>query len=184
MAGWRLRLERGAGVAPWLPWIRERGSLTARLESCGRFRVCLLAQGLARPTRDEAPLLGIPPRALAWVREVALLCDDRPLVFAHTVLPRRPRGPLTRWFARLGTRSLGRLLFADPGFARGLMQARRIDARHLLHAPAARVFADGPGPFWARRSRFSYRNQAVLVSEVFAPAVAALRPRGRTPGDG
>jgi chorismate--pyruvate lyase len=48
---------------------------------------------------------------------VALFCDDQIVVFAHTVLPCQPRGPLTLWLKRLGSRSLGALLFAMPDFA-------------------------------------------------------------------
>ncbi|EXI89355.1 MAG: chorismate pyruvate lyase [Candidatus Accumulibacter sp. BA-94] len=99
---WRGRITRTEDNAPLLPWLRDCGSLTARLQSRGRFTVRLLRQRRCQPTADEALALGLPPAALAWVREVALSCDDRVVVFAHTVLPCQPRGPLTRWLARLG----------------------------------------------------------------------------------
>jgi hypothetical protein len=61
----------------FIPWLRDRGSLTARIQARGRFAVRVLRQGLGLPTADEARLLGIEPGVRAWVREVALLCDEQ-----------------------------------------------------------------------------------------------------------
>ncbi len=171
---WRDGLMRSADSTPFLPWLRDRGSLTARIQARGRFGLKVLHQGLARPTADEAAALGLKRDQLAWVREVALSCDDRIVVFAHTVLPCYPRGPLTRWLARLGTRSLGALLFAHAGFARGAMNFRRIDRRDALFWPALGALQPAlpaPDALWARRSHFRFGAQSVLVSEVFSPVL-------------
>lgn len=170
---WRARLPFGAARRP--SGLHRRGSLTARLQARGSFAVELLRQGLAMPTLDEAIALGVKRDRLLWVREVALRVDRQTLVFAHTVLPYRPRGPLTAWLARLGNRSLGALLFAHPGFTRGALCYKRIDRRHALFQPAidAMQLADAaPTTLWARRSRFAFGAQSVLVTEVFAPALA------------
>ena len=171
---WLGKRPHGKDDRDVLPWLRDRGSLTARLQALGPFAVRTRFQGLAVPTLDEAQVLNIKPGRLAWVREVALLSQDVPVVFAHTVLPYRPRGPLTGWLARLGNRSLGALLFANPGFMRGKLVCRRIDARHELFDTAIhalRLDASPPKFLWARRSRFSFGVQSVLVTEVFAPQI-------------
>jgi chorismate--pyruvate lyase len=129
---WRSSLLRTVDNVAFLPWLRDRASLTARIQARGRFALRVLRQGLARPTADEALALGLMGGEKAWIREVALSCDDQRVVFAHTVLPCRPRGPLTLWLARLGSRSLGALLFAHAGFRRGPMTFKRIDRRHAL----------------------------------------------------
>lgn len=179
---WRSRVLRTADNLSFLPWLRDRGSLTARIQARGRFAVELLRQDLGRPTGDEAVALGLERGAHAWIREVALSCDDRIVVFAHTVLPCRPRGPLTRWLARLGNRSLGALLFADAGFVRGPMNVKRIDRRDELFAPAlAAMHLDGqdaPDTLWARRSHFGFGAQSVLVTEVFSPTLLEFDAAG------
>jgi len=176
---WRGRITRTEDSAPLLPWLRDRGSLTARLQSRGRFALRVLRQQRCRPTADEALALGLPTAVRAWIREVALSCDDRVVVFAHTVLPCEPRGPLTRWLARLRERSLGALLFAHVGFSRSPMKFQRLDQRHTLFAPAVQAlqFAGGiPSALWARRSHFGFGAQSVLVTEVFSPALLLLTP--------
>jgi chorismate--pyruvate lyase len=171
---WRAKLLRSPENSPFNPWLRDRGSLTAHLQAKGQFVVRVLRQGLAMPTSDEAIALGIKRDQLVWVREVALLCAGEPLVFAHSLLPCRPRGPMTRWLARLDNRSLGALLFAHPGFARGTIHGKRLDHRHALFHPALEAMglaAFPPPHLWARRSRFAFGAQSVLVTEVFAPAL-------------
>ena len=173
---WCTKPLREAGKDNLGFWLQDRGSLTARLQSRGTFAVKLLRQELAKPTRDEAIVLGVKPGQRLWVREVALLCDGKPLVFAHTALPYRPRGPLSRWLSRLGNQSLGALLFAHHGFTRGALSCKRLDPRHALFLPAVRAMnlSDSPPPaLWARRSRFVFRQQSVLVTEVFSPAIGA-----------
>ena len=95
-ADWRPAPPRRALSCAMQRWLTDPGSLTARLQACGQFSVRLLSQSLDRPTADEAPVLGLTAGKLAYVREVALHCNGTPLVFAHTVLPRQPRGPLCR----------------------------------------------------------------------------------------
>ncbi|MBI4742010.1 MAG: chorismate lyase [Betaproteobacteria bacterium] len=168
---WRSALARSAENAAYLPWLRDRGSLTVRIQARGHFAVRVLRQGLARPTRDEAALLGIRASALVRVREVALLCNGAEAAFAHTVLPCRPRGPLTRWLARLGNRSLGSLLFSHARFARGEMGFKRLDVRHPLFTPASQVIGGSQKVLWARRSLFRFAAQSALVTEVFSPAL-------------
>ena len=169
---WHRKTLLTPGSASYQYWLRDRNSLTARLQAKGTFSVHLLSQGLNIPTFDEAINLGIKRGRLAWVREVTLLCNGKPVVFAHTVLPYRPRGPVTSWFASLRDRSLGALLFAHPGFSRGEIRCKRLDHRHSLFRPAIEALQNlekTPTYLWARRSRFGFKHQSVLVTEVFSP---------------
>ena len=156
-------------------WLREPASLTARLQRHGVFRLKLLRQRLHRANPDEAAVLGLKPRMRCRVREVLLHCNEVPVVFAHTVLPIRPRGVLGRWLAGLGGRSLGSLLFAHPGFVRGRLAYARIDPRHSLYARASAALGVTPPHFFARRCAHDFGRQRVLVTEVFAPTVTTLR---------
>jgi chorismate--pyruvate lyase len=135
----------------------------------------VLRQRQHHANADEAGVLHLKPRSRCRVREVLLHCNDVPVVFAHTVLPLRPHGVLGRWLAGLGGRSLGSLLFAHPGFERGHLAYARIDRRHSLYARASAALGVTPPHFFARRCAHDFGRQRVLVTEVFAPAVATLR---------
>ena len=177
---WRISLPQDTAVRPFRSWLSDRASLTERLSASGKFAVVVLNQRLEMPARDEAGELGLKPWQLAWIREVALHCDGQPVVFAHSVLPRRPTGPMGRWLARLGSRSLGALLFAHPRFVRGTLQARRLDSRHPLFRSAVRALRLPPsytGVLWARRSLFTFNARSLLVTEIFSPTINRLSDR-------
>ncbi|KAB2923862.1 MAG: chorismate lyase [Dechloromonas sp.] len=149
-------------------WLTEPHSLTARcLRHCRSFRVRVLAQG-CRLARDEA--VG---RACLPMREVLLECDGVPVIFARSVLSSPRSGRLGAWFAGLGARSLGSLLFRYPGFVRDEIEYLCLDARHPLYRRVCAVAGAAPC-FWARRSRHHLGAGSVLVTEVFLPAIAAL----------
>ena len=154
-------------------WLTEPDSLTARCQrSCSTFRVRLLRYGKGRALADESAGAA-PARNLAWVREVVLECDGLPVIFAHTTLDASGNGRLTRWMARLGSRSLGSLLFAYPGFRRGRIEFLRLDRRHPLFQRAA-ALCTPPKVLWARRSLHRLGGQQVLVTEVFLPEICGL----------
>lgn len=174
-SSWQRRPPRLGTDAQLRGWLCEPGSLTARLQRYGHFRLKLLRQRLHRANPDEEAMLSLPSRARCWVREVVLHCDDVPVIFAHTVLPAVPRGVLSRWFAGLGGRSLGSLLFAHPGFVRGPLAFARIDRRHPLYARAEAALGTSPRHFLARRCAHRFGGQRVVVTEVFSAGIASLR---------
>jgi chorismate lyase len=99
-----------------------------------------------------------------------------PVIFAHTTLSTATNGRLTRWLSRLGSRSLGSLLFSWPGFRRGTIEYCRLDVRHPLFQRAA-VHGVSGKYLWARRSLHRLGGQQVLVTEVFLPAITGLEQR-------
>jgi len=129
--------------------------------------VRVLAQG-RQPALGEA--FG---RVCLPMREVLLECDGVPVIFAHSVLSAPRSGRLGGWFAGLGNRSLGSLLFRYPGFVREEIEYLRLDARHPLYRRVCAAAGESPG-FWARRSRHHLGASSVLVTEVFLPAIARL----------
>lgn len=144
-------------------------SLTRRLQSlcAGRFRVQVLRQRWARARRDETQLLGLRHGRLANLREVRLLCDGRPWVYARSIIPATTLRGKYRRLARLGSRSLGTVLFTDKRIWRGEMQLARFMPGQPLFA---RATADSPPcaqPVWGRRSLFYLAGGPLLLTEIF-----------------
>jgi len=172
---WKSRPFQAGAPSFLRPWLTDCSSLTARIAArCGTLRVRVLHVGLAPPHEDERRLLGLTRGRLAWVREVLLLADAVPVVFAHTTLaPRQLRGPW-RMAAGIGGRPLGAALFADPQIARGALHCQRLRAAHPLQRRAEHALGIELPPLWGRRSRFLRHGSPLLVSEVFLPAIARL----------
>lgn len=156
-------------------WLSDHGSLTQRLKSrCASFRVVPLATGLARPNPDEYAVLGLVPGTRAYVREVMLLCDGVPVVFAHSVLPHSGLRGGWNGITRLGSRSLGEALFSDHRIARQPLAYRQLRPSHPLFGSVIEQQALATGSLWARRSLFCLNRHPLLVTEVFLPALDAL----------
>ncbi|CAM5593041.1 putative chorismate pyruvate-lyase OS=Stutzerimonas stutzeri OX=316 GN=ubiC PE=3 SV=1 [Stutzerimonas stutzeri] len=142
----------------------DKGSLTRRLTelAAGVFSVTPLHQAWEPLRDDECAALEVAPGSQGWVREVYLCGHGRPWVFARSVAARAALERSGMDLQGLGSRSLGELLFSDPAFARGTLEACRYPAAWL---PAEHRQRD----LWARRSRFSREHLGVLVAEVFLP---------------
>jgi chorismate--pyruvate lyase len=126
-AAWHAHLPYDASIPlNQRRWITGEGSLTARLMSASsRFRVRRLAQAPQLPFADEWQALGLIRPLPAITREVLLICDETPAVFAHTIVD---PGARRDWpFLRgLGNRPLGGALFVDPRVRRDPFQFARL----------------------------------------------------------
>ncbi|MBA3598838.1 MAG: chorismate lyase [Methylibium sp.] len=181
MPDWCSRLPRSRALARWLS---APGSLSAQIARVfGSLTVQRTCQRAGRASRDEALALGLAPGQRVHVREVILRCDGRPLISARTVVePASLKGPW-RALTGLGTRPLAELLFQDAGVRRSPLAYTRINlssASGRRQAAAWRRATDqhwSGEELWARRAVYVRRGHALLVTEVFAPAVEERAPQ-------
>lgn len=133
----------------------------------------LLSLAWGPPRLDEALALDMRHGERAVIRQVHLLCGDRPWVYARSVIPATSmRGKLQR-LAHLGNRPLGAMLFADPGMQRGSVELANIGPGEALFRDATGHMRQQPGNIWGRRSVFRIAHKPLLVSEIFLPQFPA-----------
>lgn len=158
-------------------WLLAPGSLTARLRAHGQVTVQVTRQGREALWPQEREALGTHE---GHVREVVLLIDGRPAVWARSVTPlRAAKGP---WQAMkgLGTRPLAELLFTRRQVQRTPLVGERwprhsVERQHIVREWTRLGMVDrGPAPVWCRRSVFWRRGQPLQVMESFAPWVTHL----------
>lgn len=153
-------------------WLINNGSLTQRLRlRYVDFEVKLVLLAYAKPLLDEVAPLKIPTYKNVLTREVLLMGNQRPVVFAHSVLPRESlRG---RWLglSRLGNKPLGASLFANPRVRRTALSYKKLSQHHCLYQHATQYLTQKPANLWARRSVFSLDRAYMMVTEVFLPAL-------------
>ena len=131
-------------------------------------------EGWQRPRLDEARALGIRSSQIGWVRQVQLLCEGTPWVFARTVVPVSTLSGAQRQLARLGNRPLGAFLFADPGMQRGPVELACIRKGQAMFSEASLGLKQKPAEVWGRRSVFRVGGKPLLVAELFLPAVEGV----------
>lgn len=158
-------------------WLTDTASLTVKLTAHSeQFRVRRLRQERALCLADEFEAIELPRRGCVQEREVLLLCDGRPMVYAHTIVPLSATTSDWPFFGTLGERSLGTTLFGDPRVVRGTMEYARLREQH----PLARRASEALGvttfgtPLFARRCLYRRKGGVLLVTELFLPSIAQL----------
>ncbi|MFN2309969.1 MAG: chorismate lyase [Gammaproteobacteria bacterium] len=145
-------------------WLLDTDSLTQRLQLCGAtFSVQRRSQAWRLPTLSERYALSLPQRQTALIREVVLMANGQPVVFARSVFPHATLTGELRWLRHLQNRSLGSILFRNPWLQRSPFEIARLagDTPLLpddLHQQA---------PAWGRRSVFLINRRPLLVGEIF-----------------
>ena len=159
-------------------WLQADGSLTARLRRHGQVTVQVLAQSAMPLWREERLELAV---RCGYVREVILLLDGVPVVWARSATTYRAiQGPW-RALRGLGSRPLAELLFTGRQVLRAPLQAWRAPRSSLQDRHIRRKWqletqqtAAVATPRWARSSVFLHKGHPLRVMEVFSPWVIAL----------
>jgi chorismate--pyruvate lyase len=162
-------------------WLIDNGSLTARLQQrFSKFAVEPIAVKFAKPIQDEAFLLSQSNYKTALIREVLLMGDNQPVVFAHSVLPRASLRGAWNGLGRLGNKPLGATLFANRKVKRTPLSFKKLPPTHELYQHASRYLTQMPAVkkpsyLWGRRSIFSLNRANIMVTEVFLPQLLVTK---------
>lgn len=156
-------------------WLLDPNSLTARLKShCHHFRVELLGQRVELCQASEAVAL-IQAGEQVLVREVLLFCDEKPQVFARSLLPLSSLTGTEQALANLGTQSLGQVLFNNPSLERQSIEVSEFDRNSCVAKLAHDLQLNVASNLWGRRSIFVLENKPLMVAEVFLPDAFAYQ---------
>ncbi|MDO7083950.1 chorismate lyase [Pseudocolwellia sp. AS88] len=149
-------------------WLFATGSLTARLKThCTEFRVEVLGQEIIACSELEAnDDIAVDEQVL--VREVLLYCDNKPQVFARSLLPLKSLTGEEQSLAKLGEQPLGQVLFNHPDLIRKGIEVACFKQSSALFTLIKQL--DLPTTaVWGRRSVFVLNNKPIMVAEVFLP---------------
>ncbi|WP_051786306.1 chorismate--pyruvate lyase family protein [Endozoicomonas numazuensis] len=177
---------------PWRDWLLDSGSLTQRLKLAfnNNFSVQVIRHGTFMPTYSEHRFLNNQERRrvtsvshgetgffrsnscskMATIREVLLICDGRPRVFARSVLPHSSLIGPNRELLQLGSKPLGEFLFNHPGMRRGPFEVAELPARQF-NPYLMDKYSDETA--WGRRSLFYLNEKPISVCEIFLPDLPA-----------
>ena len=161
-------LKRPMLSGAYRKWLIDNSSLTSRLKvSYEDFAVQPVLLKNAKSFADESALLGLKASQHALIREVLLMGNNQPVVFAHSVLPRTSLRGAWRGLGRLGNEPLGATLFANPKVKRTPLEYKKLPRHHPISIRVAEHMQNSPKALWARRSIFSLNCAKILVTEVF-----------------
>ena len=156
-------------------WLLDRDSLTARLKANSkRFRVEVLGEHIEACSDEEANQ-DIKAGEQVLVREVLLYCDEKPQVFARSLLPIECLTGHEKELASLGTQSLGQVLFKRENLTRKCIEVSKLQKESTVNQLANFLGLDASQTLWGRRSVFVVDNKSFMVAEVFLPNALAYQ---------
>jgi len=158
-----------------LDWLLDPCSLTARFKKhCQQFRIEVLGQQIQACSSEEAND-DIKAGEQVLVREVLLYCDDKPQVFARSLLPLRSLTGEEHKLAHLGNQSLGQVLFNNPELIRKNIEISPFDEQGTLGKLLEDLSLNSQDKMWGRRSTFVLHNKPLMVAEIFLPNAIAYQ---------
>ena len=119
-------------------------------------------------------MLNIPPRRLAFIREIFICCNGTPYWYGRCVVPRPLILGKMRMIKHLGNQSLANLLFPHAPLKRSEFEFAQLDERHFEYHKALQYTSDHHASarqsmLFGRRSRFYEERHSFLLTEVFLP---------------
>ncbi|WP_226960798.1 chorismate--pyruvate lyase family protein [Thalassotalea sp. LPB0316] len=173
-ADWQNQIPEGLNTYV-RDWLLDESSLTARLKAnATTFRLAVLGQQITYCSEREACIyIKAGERVLA--REVVLFCDDKPQVFARSLLPLTSLTGEQKALAELGEQPLGQVIFSSPKLKRKALQIAEFSSDNQLKALNHQLGLPQQTSVWGRRSTFLIDDKPILVAEVFLPNSLAYK---------
>lgn len=150
-------------------WVYEAHSLTQRLRCFygDAVKVKILYHQWNTPFLSEVKHLHLRYQRYSLIREVLLHADDKPLILARTILPKRTIKIAKRNLSHLGTRPLGEVIFSYPHLERLEMDICCV--KHDTWSQSLQQQLNINHSVWGRRTVYAIQKQPLLVSELFLP---------------
>lgn len=154
-------------------WLTKPYILSEAIKRVSRsaINVQLLKQQETELDAEEAAIIS---RTRAVLREVFLVANNMPWVYARVIIPTDMPEPYYQKLLGLGEKPIGvSLLYNDPEITRSGFQYKLLE--QFCTGEAAGHIAFAGKNVWARRSVFTMANTPLLISEFFAPNIPAYR---------
>ena len=133
-------------------WLVEKGPITKRIKSEESFQLNLLKDEISYVEDVEKEFLDVISNNIK-VREVILMGNNIPRVYAKSLIPIRTIDEGFSKLGKLGTKPLGDILFEKEIF-------KKTD---MVYAQ----FQNKDSIFWGRKTKYLVKNMPLSVMEVF-----------------
>jgi len=157
----------GAISASLNDWLFDTTSLTKRLlKQCQKFEVKLLTNTTNVLSNEERSMFD---DIEVTCREVLLICDNIPQVYARTLMPITTLTHANDRLKSLKNSSLGDILFNDPSMKRSHIEVCLIKSPSSLMTLSEQLSLPKFDAIWGRRSMFYLQDYPLSVAEFFLP---------------
>ena len=133
-------------------WLLELGPITERIKANGSFKLDLIKDELGEVNELDSDFLGKNIGEIK-IREVLLLSNNKPKVFARSLIPIRTIEKGLSELGELGSKPLGDILFEKEIF-------KKIETVFAK-------FSESGNLYWGRKSKYLVEVYPLSVMEIF-----------------
>ena len=135
-----------------LSWLNEPGSITSRIKSFSNFKLKLLKDGPGEVDITEDDLI-ISNYEENNIREVILLSNEEPLIYAKSIIPLETIKLGLNILGNLKENPLGDILFSNPEIKKKYMLFARFQSKEEI--------------FYGRKGIYTVKGYPFSVCEIF-----------------
>ena len=135
-----------------LSWLNEAGSITSRIKSFSNFKLKLLKDGPGEVDIIEDDLI-ISNYEENNIREVILLSNEEPLIYAKSIIPLETIKLGLNILGNLKENPLGDILFSNPEIKKKYMFFARFQSKEEI--------------FYGRKGIYTVKGYPFSVCEIF-----------------
>ena len=135
-----------------LSWLNEPGSITSRIKSFSNFKLKLLKDGPGEVDIIEDDLI-ISNYEENNIREVILLSNEEPLIYAKSIIPLETIKLGLNILGNLKENPLGDILFSNPEIKKKYMFFARFQSKEEI--------------FYGRKGIYTVKGYPFSVCEIF-----------------
>ena len=135
-----------------LSWLNENGSITSRIKLFSNFRLKLLRDGPGKVNANEDDLI-ISNYKENNIREVVLYSDEKPLIYAKSIIPLETIRLGLGVLGNLKENPLGDILFSNPEIKKEYMLFSKFELNKKI--------------FYGRKGIYTVRGFPFSVCEIF-----------------
>ena len=135
-----------------LSWLNEAGSITSRIKSFSNFKLKLLKDGPGEVDITEDDLI-ISNYEENNIREVILLSNEEPLIYAKSIIPLETIKLGLNILGNLKENPLGDILFSNPEIKKKYMLFARFQSKEEI--------------FYGRKGIYTVKGYPFSVCEIF-----------------
>ena len=135
-----------------LSWLNEGGSITSRIKSFSNFKLKLLKDGPGEVDITEDDLI-ISNYEENNIREVILLSNEEPLIYAKSIIPLETIKLGLNILGNLKENPLGDILFSNPEIKKKYMFFARFQSKEEI--------------FYGRKGIYTVKGYPFSVCEIF-----------------
>ena len=135
-----------------LSWLNEAGSITSRIKSFSNFKLKLLKDGPGEVDIIEDDLI-ISNYEENNIREVILLSNEEPLIYAKSIIPLETIKLGLNILGNLKENPLGDILFSNPEIKKKYMCFARFQSKEEI--------------FYGRKGIYTVKGYPFSVCEIF-----------------